>query len=562
MSPRQSNPDNFQPPIISLMLSGGFAYATYQLYTAGQAGWEYGTVGSFVTGGLALGQLFKALNNQAKLKRAARKRKKLRKKAREHSQARFAKLADIKACNFLSAEEGVFCGTIRTAWFFKRDVYCCTEGSLSVIAPPGQGKTTTIVIGTILNYAERHRRGLSSENLIIHDPSSEVLSVTIGALECAGYKVYVLTPYPDKVERLTGLKPTFAQLDIFSWCTDDFPSGELRPQLMHTMVWLVPIDPNNTDAESQYFMEDARHLGVFLALTLIVRGEKPSLPGIRKLFVGDLHQLVVDAMDSDALDGLYAEAAAALNFLLRGSSPQFTGGYGVFRQCIDAYDDYSTLGAFTLGHEGFNPSRLKHPTERTALFVISTLDKMKTLAPTTALALNYLFDSIAADPQNGKCLAILDEISAVAWPELTSSLEYYRKANLRAVLIWQDLQGQTERRLGKAAVKQLLSVSQVLIGMGLMEIETLELFAKHCGQKALIDYSTNNRAGLRDSPDVTHGEQVKTASLFAVDAIRTMGSDQLLVIGGNLPPLKLDKLYYWDRSAWRAIAGKNPFYEG
>lgn len=548
--------------MLSLLLSGGLSYASYLLYSWGQAGWEYGTFGCFVTGGLAISKLLKALNDQSKLNCAARKHKKLKKKALEHSKARFATAADIKACKFLSAEEGVLCGTIRTRRWSTTDVFYCGQGSISIIAPPGQGKTTTIVIGTILNYAERHRRGLSSENLLIHDPSSEILSITAEALERANYHIYVLTAFPEKVERLTGVKANFVQLDIFSWCTDDFPAGELRSQLMQAMEWLVPIDPNNTDAESKYFILDAQHLGVFLALTLIVRGEKPSLPGIRKLFVGDLHQLVVDAMDSDALDGLYAEAAGALNFLLRGSSPQFTGGYGVFRQCIDAYDDYSALGAFTRGDDGFDPSQLKHPTERTAVFVVSTLGKMKTLAPTTSLTLNYLFDSIAEDPQQGKCLALIDEASAVAWPDLPASLEYYRKANLQAALIWQDLQGQSQRKLGKAAVKELLSVSQMLVGMGIQELETLELFAKHCGQKALIDFSTNDRAGMRDGPDVTHGEQVKTVSLFAADAIRTMESTELLAIGGNLPPMKLDKLYYWDRRAWRTIAGKNPFYEG
>ena len=76
------------------------------------------------------------------------------------------------------------------------------------------------------------------------------------------------------------------------------------------------------------------------------------------------------------------------------------------------------------------------------------------------------------------------------------------------------------------------------------------------------DVTINDRTGFGGNPDVTHGEQVKTVPLFASDAIRMMDHSQLLAIGGNLPPLKLDKLYYWDRPEWRAIAGKNPFYEG
>ena len=97
------------------------------------------------------------------------------------------------------------------------------------------------------------------------------------------------------------------------------------------------------------------------------------------------------------------------------------------------------------------------------------------------MTLTHLFDMVAADPQLGQCTAIIDECGALNMPKLADSLNFYRKAGLRCVMIWQDLAGQAEKNYGKAVVRQIMGASQIKVAMGLQEPETLELFSKLCG---------------------------------------------------------------------------------
>jgi type IV secretory pathway TraG/TraD family ATPase VirD4 len=209
----------------------------------------------------------------------------------------------------------------------------------------------------------------------------------------------------------------------------------------------------------------------------------------------------------------------------------------------------------------FDPRSLKDPNQKIAVFIIYTLDKMETYAASIAMTLTYLFDTLAADERLGQVTAVIDECGALNMPKLADSLNFYRKAGLRCLMIWQDLAGQTEKTYGKATMKQIMAGSKLKIGMGLQEPETLEMFSKLCGTQTATGMTLNDRSVASDAlPTLNDGLNHHSVPLMRPEQIRTMSSDEILIVAGNLPAMKLQKVRYWQRPGWLKIAGPSPFH--
>lgn len=553
-SESRSKPPNFRPPKISLLYCGAWSFVSHRLYLWGMEGWEWGTALSLVGAGIALGQVIKAVNDQEKVNVDKRIKNKFASQKHQKGKSHWATEDEVENCKFLSDKQGVFLGTQTTGTKTSRDVFYDSDASISIIAPPGEGKTTSIVIPTLLANPY--------QNLCINDPKGECFAITRAALKAKGYTVLVLSPFADALSDRLGIPVTDVGLDIFSSFHAEMPLNSIRPELMKIMKWVVPDTPN-MDPKDRFFIDDARSLGAFFALTSLLHQEKPTLPSMRKQLMQGMHNLsdvFIEAEESDFLGGIYAELAQSLNGVLQQASQQFAGGFGVLRQHIDAYDEFSLLGRHTAG-QGIDPRVLKHPTKKTAVFLVSGLEMMEAMAPTTALSLTYLFNSIAADTQSGYCTALIDECGSLSGLSgLPSALEYYRGAHLRCIMIWQDLAGQAERNFGPVAVKQILAASKLKVGMGLQEPTALSMFSKACGQQSVEEMSLNDGAGF-DSlmPHVTHSTKHTGIPLISDEAVRTMSDLKILVVGGNLQPLLLNKLPYWQRAEWSQIASPSPF---
>lgn len=553
----QQNPlaKNFRPPAISLLYCGGWSFVTHELFYMGQQGLEWGTFASCFTGGVAIGQLVKALNDHKRLKDIRRKIKGLKQAAKNYGSARFAVEEDIANAPFLSDRKGIFLGQFVGANGKARDVYFDGENSISIIAPAGENKTMSIVIPTLLSNP--------GQNLIIHDPAAECFSISRAALEKAGYQCIVLTPFAEKVSKLIGQKVVDAGIDIFSSLDPEMSPASVRTQLEAIVRWILPDKPNMNEKDN-FFYRSARMICMFLAMKELAEGRKPTLSNLRKHLMNGpakIQELFVEAEGSQAFGGVLAELADSLQGVLMAAPQQFAGSYGVAEQALDIYDHFSEMSGHTSGSE-FDPRTLKDPNKKIAVFVIYTLDMMKTYAQAISMTMTYLFDTIASDNQSGSVTAVIDECGALQMP-LADSLNFYRKAGLRCVMIWQDMAGQAEKNYGKATLKQFLAASKLKIGIGLQEPETLEMFSKLCGTRKASSLSLNDRSTIDDAlPDLAANVGVHSIPLLRPEDVRMMDRNTMLIVGGNIQPIKLQKVCYWERRRWRKIAGPSPYYRG
>ncbi|QDU80738.1 Type IV secretory system Conjugative DNA transfer [Polystyrenella longa] len=554
--PSATNQDKYRPPFISLLFSGFWSLISYQLYLWGQQGEEWSTFGCLLTGFMAIGQVIKSMNDRFKRSALRLKQQRFKTGAKAHGQGRFANAQDITDSELFSDRQGIFLGTLRTGKNSSIDVFFDGPQSLSLIAPPGEGKTMSLVVPTCLANPE--------QNLIINDPSGEIYALCKAALEQQNYHVVVMTPFPEEVSQRLGEEVIDVGLDLFSGFDADMNLTSIRPRLLAIMTWVMPGRPD-MDEKSEYFFKYARMLGGFLALKELAEGRKPTLPAIRRHLMEGLayiRELFEQAEGSTAFGGVYEELAKSLGGLLVAAPQQFAGGYGIAEQALDVFDHFSSLGKHT-AESKFDPRVLKDPHQKTALFLISTLEMMETVAPVTAMTLTYLFGTLAADKQAGRCTAIIDECGSLVMPRLATSLLFYRKANLRCLLIWQDLAGQAEKNYGKVGLRQIMSASKLKIAMGLQEPETLEMFSKLCGTQAVVDPSLSDRAAKAEPlPELTVSLNHRSLPLLRADEIRMMSGEEMLIVGGNLPPLQLQKVPYWKRPHLKERAGHSPYYHG
>ncbi|NOY42786.1 MAG: type IV secretory system conjugative DNA transfer family protein [Planctomycetes bacterium] len=547
----------FRPPAVSLLYSGVWSFATHELYFLGQGGWEWGTLAAFATGGMAIGQLAKAVGDRFKVKALRRRVKRFKAGTKKHGQSRFATLEDIENAKSLSDQQGVFFGSFSTGRRSSVDVFGAGDVNVSVIAPPGANKTMSIVVPTLLADL--------GHSFICNDPASEALSICRAALESMKYKIVLISPFAHQVKELTGFTDIQdVGLDMFASLHPDMPRSQIREELKAIFKRVIP-DVPNMDADAKFFFRGARNLCIYFAIRDIINGRKPSLVSIRRqLMLGPVYLSETFSEDEDSTEfgGLLAEMAQSFGGVLQAAGPQFSGSYGVAEEHLELFDEQSSMGQHT-SRPGIDPGCLKDPNQKIACFVSYPLQYLDSHAVQLAMTLTHLFDMVAADPQLGQCTAIIDECGALNMPKLADSLNFYRKAGLRCVMIWQDLAGQAEKNYGKAVVRQIMGASQIKVVMGLQEPETLELFSKLCGTQAIDDMSLNDRANMADAmPDLAPGLNHRDVPLIRPEDIRTMSHDQMLVIAENAPPLILTKVPYWTRKAWLKIAGRSPYYRG
>jgi type IV secretion system protein VirD4 len=555
--------DEFQPPLISLSIAGLMGGATYWLTEDGARYSELLPLAAVYTGWHTLKYTVKAVADHHKLASHRKKIKKFHARAQEHGGSGIATAADIERSEYLSWEQGVYIGQIKTAKGDLRHLFAAGNYHISVIAPAGQQKTMAIVVPSLLRW--RWEQG----HLLVNDPSGEILALCRDYLESIGFRVVICTAFPEELNRLTRPKKRIedARLDIFSALRDrELLPSMIREVLTQAMTWLCR-EKAGASEESLFFLRAGRLLGVFLAMHDLVEGRHPNLVTMRQTLmrgVEGLKQLFYDAADQrDAFDGVYAETALSLSSMIETAGPQFAGGFGVCEQALEKYDHFSSLGRHVSGAT-HDPADFSDPSQRVAYFVSCPPAKMKAFSDTTAMTLSYLLDTIASHNSPVATTAFIDEAGSLALPGLADSMNFYRKmANLRLVLIWQDLFGQAEEKYGKAVVRQLMSGSLMKLLLGVVEPQTLQMASALTGKRATLDSTINDNHGNPSNlAPVGQSFTHKTRATMEADEIRQMQTDQLLAIVGNVKPIVVQKTPYWRQPELADRAGPSPYHKG
>ncbi len=557
----------FRPAWISMLFAIVAFGVTYWLWDRGRAGDHWASLATFITGGFAIVQLYRAVIDFDRERAHRRKLEDHEAKAREQGDSRWATWRDIERNPNFSEVDGMLLGTIVDERGRSRDVRLKERRNVMVTAPAGAGKTTGVTLPAIISLSESRK----AESFFCFDPAAEVLAVALPWLIRHHYKVLLMSPFIDLVNQITAESRRIAGvdefedvgIDVFSSISFSMPERMIRSELRSIAKRVIP-DIRGMDQETRFFYNSARKFFCYFAWREISRGVKPSLPTIAKEFLQGPHYLkdvFYQDENDDAFDGLLAEMAASYGGVLGTAGEQFAGGYEDAEHHLQDFQRRGALGEH-VSKSQLDLRRLKNRGEKIALFCIYPLEHLQSHAPQVSMTITHIADALAADRRKGKCTMFIQEAGAIPLLSLAQNLNLYRKTGQRYFMDLQDILGQTEAHYGTAIRHQIIAGTQIHIGLsGMVEMESLKMFSDLCGTRGIVSSQLSDRALMGDRlPDFSPSMGHVSVPLARPEDIRLMGPGKMLMIAEHLHPAQLDTLRYWERKRWRDGTAPNPYH--
>ncbi|WP_372716132.1 type IV secretory system conjugative DNA transfer family protein [Novipirellula sp.] len=448
---------------------------------------------------------------------------------------------------------GIFLGTIND----RRktvDLRFDSEGSGSIVSPPGGGKTAKCFCPTLLTDPGTH---------IVFDPTLEIYSMTHVARELLGNDVYVVCPHPDDANEILHPDHQITDCGINFFGSSEFKGKpeRVRENIKNRVELLLP-DNLKTDAKTRFFEIDGRELLEFTCLDELNRGRDITLPNVRERILSgpaELNEAFVEAMESSAFAGELALLANGLNGVLTAAPQQFSGGFGCAKQAIGLYDGYSSVGRHVSG-PGFDPALLKTGEKNVTLYICYPGERIKTHQRMAAATMTYLFQQVCKGRPGNCVTALVDEATEIGCFPIARFMNIGRKFNLRIFAAWQELEGQVDEVFGRSGVRQILSASELMWITSLRGPETCETFSKMIGMKGIENLSLNDRPQSTSTmPDQSFGRGHQSVPLIRPEDLQRMDQRLALVLVGANKPMLVNKVGYFEREAFRRIAGPNPY---
>ena len=194
INPRKTQ-DNFQPPLVSAAKAAGYGYGAHWCYQLSQMGYDMGTVGALLAGGMALREIIRLMDDSSRLRVYRERQRRFKEAAKDQGKAKFELFANMQDSGLL-ASHGIFLGKIKNG-FRRHVIRTDSENSGIWLGTPGSGKTSSSIIPTMLTHPG---------TIIVNDPSCEILAVTEHQRQLLGNDTYVLTPSQSRVEKIVGRK--------------------------------------------------------------------------------------------------------------------------------------------------------------------------------------------------------------------------------------------------------------------------------------------------------------------------------------------------------------------
>jgi len=171
--------------------------------------------------------------------------------------------------------------------------------SILVAAPPGTGKTSGVILPNLLLN--------KTNSLIIHDPKGELLKTT--SVYRKGFsKISVFDPVSDHSSSFNALDNALLVFD-----ENGIPNlSASRKHIENVTTIIMPVPEGTSDA---YWIKAARSIFIFLALWLLWRDHKVSIPAVRDLLLsqGDAAKLFETLMRGEDPRGADLEINAQQN---------------------------------------------------------------------------------------------------------------------------------------------------------------------------------------------------------------------------------------------------------
>ena len=456
--------------------------------------------------------------------------------------ARFASLRELRRAGMLKPG-GRFLGQVR-----GRDVFLHGEGHCLTIAAQGSGKTTGLIIPTLITY-----RGGS---VIVTDPKGAITAQTRRLREQAG-RVVVLNPWR---EELAG-DPSFG-MDLGDDGFNPLQLVGMDPEGRSAASTLAGLVLPDMPGETSYWREEARELLEWAMLFQATHYPEHmrTLTGLRAMLydptelIEGMKTLATGEPRRGAAGALQAAAAKFAGMHAMGAGAQFIGAQGTATTALKIYGEGTRLADHVSKPDGFKLSDLKGETPITLYLICPPGHLVSDDRKWLNLVLALVMQQVGKPGAARETVLLMDEFPALGpLPNLLPSLEQFREAGLRAHLIAQN-PGQVLQVYGQDGLRRLWGVAEYKQFFRITDPEQARLLSDWLGQQTV---RTENRSAKGDISTGLAG-----VPLIRPEELAGLARGRQIIMRPEGRPAFGRVVPFFKRRAWAAAVDPNPYRPG
>lgn len=438
----------------------------------------------------------------------------------------------------LTDPSGLFLGVLDGRMLFHSG-----KAHLLTGGPARSGKGINVVIPNLLHY---------QDSMFVPDPKGELASVTAKhRAQTFGQKVRVLNPWG-----LHGLpQDRFNPLDFLIAVHDD--AGQRRGLGDEVAALALQLIPEPEDARNRFFREGSRKLlrAFMLHFASRAQPERCTLAELWRTLqsAARMEATLVEMAASEALGGVVAELAEDIARTLEKNPESFQSFIEGATQAVSIFDPSGWL-ADSVSASDFRFEELK--TGRVTVYVVIPPERIATHGTWLGLLTKQAIAAVARQPGNSPVLFMLDEFANMGkLAGLSESLTLLPGLGVRVWMIVQSLD-QLRAVYGKETTSTILSQAEVQQFFAVQDHGLAKTLSEALGQRTVKTTSINLGRKDGDDPGESRGEAARP--LMSPDEIRLMPMTEQLLLIQSHPPIRAQRIPFWNVAPWRDWAATNP----
>lgn len=456
--------------------------------------------------------------------------------------ARFASRRELRKAGMFKPG-GRFLGRVR-----GRDVFMHGEGHCLTVAAQGSGKTTGLIIPTLITY-----RGGS---VVVTDPKGAITAQTRRLREQAG-RVVVLNPWRDELSE----DPAFG-VDLGDDGFNPLQLVGLDQDGRTAAATLAGLVLPDMPGEESFWRQEARELLEWGMLYLATNEPEAhrTLPRLHALLYNPAGLITIMKNLAAANNlppdhaALQAVASKFYGAIAMGAGSQFSGVQATATTALKIYSAGYRLADHVSKPDGFKLADLKGDVPLTLYLICPPGHLVSDDRKWLNLVLALIMQQVGKPGAAKETVLLMDEFPALGYlPNLLPSLEQFREAGLRAHLIAQN-PGQVLQVYGADGLRRLWGVAEYKQFFRITDPEQAKLLSEWLGQRTVRTETLNAK-----------GE--KSTGLAGVPLIRPeeltgMKRGQQIILRPEGRPAFGQVVPFFKRREWAAAVDPNPYRPG
>ena len=410
--------------------------------------------------------------------------------------------------------------------------------NVCVVARVGAGKTSRYIIPNVI---DRARRACS---VVVNDPKGEVYQATSGYMQSQGFRVIVIDPeHPESSHAFNPLTEAQNEIELDQIAEILIKAGK---------------GSNSQNASGDFWASGAvRFVAVFLGCLRHAERENPALNTLSNLYYL-FQNFGEDGSKLDAFMARYSVNPDDLTDrrLWHEWEGVLTGNKeGVQSFVLNAITALSAMRQSNLAQvtaeSSFSLSTLRD--QKTVVYFITPPQHQEYYSFLTSLFFRSVFNACMRNlPKKTTlpCYIFYDEFGNSTLPNFVSTANTIRGYSVSLSIVLQSI-SQLSARYGRDYAQSIQGGFNTAIAYAGSDPETASFFERIIG-KTRIYQRRNPITG--DGND--HFEQYREQNLLNANEIRTMKSEEVLIVSGNQDPILIPSRGYYE--VWRMKRATDP----